>query len=85
MGSDIIVEELMMGLFLITIIIPIITVIFFIVFALVVDVISRDKLRRNLEIYNERNRYKNNQGNEPERLEKNNANKEENNIKTEWY
>lgn len=83
MGSDIIVEELMMGLFLITIIIPIITVIFFIVFALVVDVISRDKLRRNLEIYNERNRYKNNQGNEHVRLEKNIGNTEENNIKTE--
>ena len=53
MGSDIIIEELMIGLFLITIIIPIIIVIFYIVFALVVDVISRDKLRRNLEMYNE--------------------------------
>ena len=83
MGSDIIIEELMIGLFLITIIIPIIIVIFYIVFALVVDVISRDKLRRNLEMYNERNRYKNNQGNEPVRLETNIGNTEENNIKTE--
>ena len=83
MGSDIIIEELMIGLFLITIIIPFIIVIFYIVFALVVDVISSDKLRRYLEMYNERNRYKNNQGNEPVRLEKNIGNTEENNIKTE--
>ena len=83
MESDLIVEQIMIGLILTTILITIIIVIFYIVFALVVDVISRDKLRRNLEIYNERNRYKNNQGNEPVRLEKNIGNTEENNIKTE--
>lgn len=83
MESDLIIEQIMIGLILTSILIPIITVIFFIVFALVVDVISRDKLRRNLEMYNERNRYKNNQGNEPVRLEKNIGNTEENNIKTE--
>ena len=83
MYSDRMVEQVMIGMFVVTILIPIILFIAYIVFAFIVDKMSRDRLRRNLDMYNEMNRNINHQNPEPIRLDKNFDTTAENNINKE--